>query len=69
MKRAGSGAGSVSQRYGSEDPDPYQNVTDPEDSFHISAAIFGPCFDEKSLILQSLTLQSIALLLRTRLRY
>jgi hypothetical protein len=22
--------GSVSQRYGSEDPDPYQNVTDPE---------------------------------------
>ncbi len=38
MKKAGSGAGfasgSVSQRYGSEDPnphpDPYQNVTDPE---------------------------------------
>jgi hypothetical protein len=33
MKRAGSGAGagsgSVSQRYGSEDADPYQNVTDP----------------------------------------
>ncbi len=27
------------------------------------------CFDEKCLILQSLTLQSIALLLRTRLRY
>jgi hypothetical protein len=22
--------GSASQRYGSEDPDPYQNVTDPE---------------------------------------
>jgi hypothetical protein len=33
-KRAGSGSGSVSQRNGSEDPDPhldpYQNVTDPE---------------------------------------
>jgi hypothetical protein len=23
-------AGSVSQRYGSADPDPYQNVTDPQ---------------------------------------
>ncbi len=41
-----SGSGSFSERYGSEDPDQYQNVTDPEDSFHISAAIFGPCFDE-----------------------
>jgi hypothetical protein len=31
-KRAGFGAGSVSQRYGFEDlhPDPYQNVIDPE---------------------------------------
>jgi hypothetical protein len=29
-KRAGSGDGSVGQRYGSEDPDPHQNVTDPE---------------------------------------
>ncbi len=29
-KRAGSGAWSVSQRSVSEDPDPYQNVTDPE---------------------------------------
>jgi hypothetical protein len=24
------GSGSVSQRYGSADPDPYQNVTDPQ---------------------------------------
>ena len=24
------GSGSVSQRYGSEDPDPYKNVTDSE---------------------------------------
>ncbi len=31
-KRAGSGSGSgsVGQRYGSEDPDPYSKVTDPE---------------------------------------
>ncbi len=30
-ERAGSGAGSVIQVYGSKDPDPYQpNVTDPE---------------------------------------
>jgi hypothetical protein len=28
-KRAGSGSGTDSQRYWSEDPDPYQNVTDP----------------------------------------
>jgi hypothetical protein len=25
----GVGPGSISQRYGSEDPDPHQNVTDP----------------------------------------
>jgi hypothetical protein len=25
-----SGSGSVSQRYGAADPDPYQNVTDPQ---------------------------------------
>ncbi len=30
MKIAGSGVGSVCQRYGSEDPDPNQNVTDPQ---------------------------------------
>jgi hypothetical protein len=27
---SGSGAGSISRRYGSEDPDPHQNVTDPQ---------------------------------------
>jgi hypothetical protein len=34
-KKAGSGAGSVSQRHGSKDPDPYpyQNVTDPKHSY------------------------------------
>jgi hypothetical protein len=30
MIRTGFGAGSVSQRYGSEGADPYQNVTAPE---------------------------------------
>ncbi len=34
MKKAGSGFGplsiSISQRHGSSDPDPYQNVTDPQ---------------------------------------
>ena len=29
------GSGSVLWRYGSEDPDPYQNVTDPEHWFHL----------------------------------
>jgi hypothetical protein len=28
-KEVGSGSGSISQRYGSGDPDPHQNVTDP----------------------------------------
>ncbi len=28
-KGVGSGSGSISQRYGSEDPNPHQNVTDP----------------------------------------
>jgi hypothetical protein len=27
---AGSGSGSISHRHGSADPDPYQNVTDPQ---------------------------------------
>ncbi len=29
----GSGSGSISQRYGSGDPDPHQNVTDPQHCF------------------------------------
>jgi hypothetical protein len=28
--KKGVGSGSVSQRYGSADPDPHQNVTDPQ---------------------------------------
>jgi hypothetical protein len=27
---SGSGCGSISQRYGSEDPDPYKNFMDPQ---------------------------------------
>ncbi len=40
-KRAESGAGSVSQRYGSEDPDPHQNVTDLEHWLQCSFSITG----------------------------
>jgi hypothetical protein len=29
----GSGSGSISQRYGSVDPDPHQNITDPQHWF------------------------------------
>jgi len=46
-KRAGSGAGSASQCYGSADPDPHQNFTDPEHCFKL------PCF------LQTLQKQNI----------
>jgi hypothetical protein len=30
FRSPGSESGSIRQRYGSEDPDPYQNVTDPQ---------------------------------------
>ncbi len=30
MKKEGSASGSISQRHGSADPDPHQNVMDPE---------------------------------------
>jgi hypothetical protein len=45
-KIAWSGAGSFSQRYGSADPDPHQNVTDPQHCFLpkiflLSSHIFG----------------------------
>jgi hypothetical protein len=42
-RRAWSGSGSVSQRYGSEDPDPYQyiNVTDPEHWFLVTEQGLG----------------------------
>ncbi len=36
-KIAGSGSGSVSQRYGSDDPDPYQNFTDSQRWFNLQA--------------------------------
>jgi hypothetical protein len=37
-KGAGSGAGSINQRYRSADPDPHQNVTDPQHSFLAGSA-------------------------------
>jgi hypothetical protein len=40
-------AGSISQRHGFADPDPYQNVTDPQHSFFVS--VFKVT-DEKSRI-------------------
>ncbi len=39
-KRTRSGSGSPSQRYGSEDPDPYKNVTAPEHYFRQQAQKF-----------------------------
>jgi hypothetical protein len=33
MKIEGSGSGSISQRHGSADPDPHQNVIDPQHCF------------------------------------
>ncbi len=42
-KIARSGTGSVSQRYGSADPDPYQNFTDPQHSLlHIGTVSLLP---------------------------
>jgi hypothetical protein len=40
MKIEISGSGSISQRHGSADPDPHQNVMDPE---HCSQAIWDIC--------------------------
>jgi hypothetical protein len=37
----GSGSGSISQKYGSGDPDPHQNVTDPQ-----HCCIFTESFDD-----------------------
>ncbi len=41
-KIAGSGSGSISQRHGSEDPDPHQNVMDPEHWF-VGLTLFPVC--------------------------
>jgi hypothetical protein len=38
-KIAESGSESLSQRYGSTDPDPYQNVTDPQHCLVVGFAI------------------------------
>jgi hypothetical protein len=41
-KIAGSGSGSISQRHGSEEPDPHQNVMDPEHWF-VGLSFFPVC--------------------------
>jgi hypothetical protein len=48
-----SSSGSVSQRYGSEDPDPYQNVTDPQ--------LWCLCFDPSSAFSAELNVCDITL--------
>jgi hypothetical protein len=40
-KKAESGFGSVSQWYGSADPDPYQNVTDPQRCSYPNISLFS----------------------------
>jgi hypothetical protein len=40
MKIAGSGSGSISQRLGSKDPDPYINVMDPQHCVNIHGFLF-----------------------------
>ena len=56
MKRAGSG--SISPRYGSADPDPYQNVSDPEHWLGSTGASVNVCenfpFIRKYLYVKSL---------------
>jgi hypothetical protein len=51
MKIAGSGSGSIRQRYGSADPDPYQNVMDPthlkRQTFPLSQKTGGPALSER----------------------
>ncbi len=41
----GSRSGSISQRYGSGDPDPHQNATDPQHCFIVTESFADPhCF-------------------------
>ena len=46
MKIAGSESGSISQRHGSADPDPHQNVMDPQHCIKDSQnkLFLGSCF-------------------------
>ncbi len=43
----GSGAGFISQKYGSADPDPHQNVTDVQHWFYRS---YRSCFDGRLIV-------------------
>jgi hypothetical protein len=38
------GSGSISQRHGSADPDPHQNVMDPEHWFAVMFQAYSQCY-------------------------
>ncbi len=44
-KGVGSGFGSISQRYGSADPDPNQNVTDPQHCLKAYGICYRACVE------------------------
>ncbi len=50
MKK-GVGSGSISQRYGSGDPDPHQYVTDPQTDMPESGLGFTPCMQFQQQVL------------------
>ncbi len=65
-KMAGSGSGSISQRHGSVDPDPPQNVMDPQHWLPTSADLKGRILDVRLFVLwHSLFLLVLLILLWT----
>jgi hypothetical protein len=62
MKIAGSRAGSVSQRYGSTDPDPYQNVMDPQQWTKQRISVPPPPFTANLRLLSRKILQQLSVL-------
>jgi hypothetical protein len=59
-KKAGSG--SVSQWYGSADPDPYQNVTDPKHCIELETKILKSnfCYQQKVTNMKEFKLQDLS---------
>jgi hypothetical protein len=51
MKIAGSGSGSVSQRHGSANPDPYQNVSDPQHCILKIIISISKCYNTRIQVL------------------
>jgi hypothetical protein len=59
MKK-GVGSGSISQRYGSGDPDPHQNVTDPQHCFfNLLSFARSLSYLEKFLVAPTVTLPTV----------